>query len=56
MEVAFAALHQLCAVDDAHWLDRASEHALAFVARRLIAERVCLLFGTRDVTEDLRST
>jgi uncharacterized protein YbjT (DUF2867 family) len=29
----------VCLVDDAHWLDRASEQALAFVARRLLAER-----------------
>jgi DNA-binding CsgD family transcriptional regulator/tetratricopeptide (TPR) repeat protein len=44
----------LCVVDDAQWLDRASAHALAFAARRLLAEPVCLLFGTREPTEDLR--
>jgi DNA-binding CsgD family transcriptional regulator len=44
----------LCVVDDAHWLDHASAHALAFAARRLVADRVCLLFGVRDVTDDLR--
>ena len=43
----------LCVVDDAQWLDQASAHALAFVARRLLADRVCLLFGTRDPPEDL---
>ena len=44
----------LCVIDDTQWLDRASVHALSFVARRLLADRVCLLFGTRQPTEDLR--
>src|SRR5579864_6121933 len=39
----------LCMVDDAQWLDDASEAALAFVARRLLAERIGLVFGTRGV-------
>jgi DNA-binding CsgD family transcriptional regulator len=38
----------ICLVDDAHWLDRASARALAFVARRLLAEPVGMVFTTRD--------
>jgi DNA-binding CsgD family transcriptional regulator len=38
----------LCLVDDAQWLDAASAQALVFVARRLLAERIALVFATRD--------
>ncbi|WP_344051251.1 ATP-binding protein, partial [Streptomyces thermoalcalitolerans] len=38
----------LAVVDDAHWLDDASAAALLFVARRLQAERVALVFAARD--------
>ena len=37
----------LCVVDDAHWLDRASQEVLAFAARRLLADRVGLVFSLR---------
>ncbi|WP_433722280.1 ATP-binding protein [Nocardia sp. CA-129566] len=43
----------LCLVDDAQWLDRASAHALAFVARRVDAERVAMVFAARDDSGDL---
>src|SRR6188472_3463367 len=38
----------VCIVDDAHWLDRVSAQTLAFVARRLLAERVAFVFALRD--------
>jgi DNA-binding CsgD family transcriptional regulator len=42
----------ICLVDDAQWLDRASAQALAFVARRALAESVALVFAVRVPSED----
>ncbi|XVV16209.1 helix-turn-helix transcriptional regulator [Actinoplanes sp. CA-131856] len=38
----------VCLIDDVQWLDRLSGLILAFVARRLKAESVALVFGARD--------
>jgi AAA ATPase domain len=43
----------VCLADDAQWLDRASAQALAFVARRLEAESVCLVFSARVADGEL---
>jgi DNA-binding CsgD family transcriptional regulator len=43
----------LCAVDDAQWLDDESALTLAFVARRLLAESIAIVFVTRERSEVL---
>lgn len=42
----------ICLVDDAQWLDEASAQILVFVARRLLAEPVALVFAMRDTNTD----
>ena len=38
----------LCLIDDAQWLDDASAQILAFVARRVAADQLGLMFAVRD--------
>jgi hypothetical protein len=43
----------VCPIDDAQWLDRESALALAFVARRLVAELVIMVFAAREPGPEL---
>jgi AAA ATPase domain len=42
----------VCIVDDAQWLDDTSARTLGFVARRLLAERIALVFAVRTGSGD----
>ena len=53
MAAASAERPLLCIVDDAQWLDQVSVQTLAFVARRLLAERVAMVFAVRDGYPDV---
>src|SRR3979409_2373100 len=43
----------VCVVDDAQWLGNASARTVAFVARRLLAEKIALVFATRALGDAL---
>src|SRR6185312_5528534 len=42
----------VCLIDDAQWLDGATVQVLGFVARRLLAESVMVLFAVREAADD----
>jgi len=45
--------HLVCLIDDEQWLDRASAQVLGFVARRLVAESVGIVFAVRIPSSEL---
>jgi DNA-binding CsgD family transcriptional regulator len=46
----------LCVIDDAQWLDAASAQVLGFVARRLLAESVAIVFAVREPSDERQLT
>src|SRR5512133_2123877 len=42
----------LCLVDDAQWLDAVSGQVLGFVARRLLAESMAIVFAVREPSDE----
>src|SRR6476660_5657544 len=46
----------LCVVDDAQWLDGATSQVLGFIARRLLAESVALVFTVREPSDERELT
>jgi hypothetical protein len=44
----------VCVIDDAQWLDQASALTLAFVARRLLAEPLGIVFAARELGQELQ--
>jgi DNA-binding CsgD family transcriptional regulator len=53
MAAAAAEKPLLCVVDDVQWLDQVSAQTLAFVARRLLAEPIVIVFASRDGHTDV---
>ena len=51
MLAATASTGLLCLIDDVHWLDHESLRALAFVARRLKAEGIAMVFSSRSSSD-----
>ena len=52
LSAAASELPLVCLIDDVHWIDRESAETLAFVARRLHADSLGLLFAARDDFDD----
>src|SRR3954452_9370051 len=42
----------LCLVDDAQWLDAATSQVLGFIARRVLAESVAIVFTVREPSDE----
>jgi DNA-binding CsgD family transcriptional regulator len=51
LAAAAADVPLLCVIDDTQWLDLESADVLGFVARRLYADRIALLFAVREPVE-----